>query len=129
LQKVISRQESAFPGRIAGYAGYHIAKARAPCLRLLASSSFGAPAMARNLLGPASCARSSRLIPNLRRGSTMENVWSAARLQAESLSWVVWSAQMYPACLWRQAPGHNGVRASPVYKDSRTQEVRISRQT
>ena len=31
----------------------------------------------------------------------MEIVWSAARLQAESLSWVVWSAQMYPACLWR----------------------------
>ena len=27
---------------------------------------------------------------------------------------VVWSAQMYPACLWRQAPGHNGVRASLV---------------
>jgi hypothetical protein len=24
---------------------------------------------------------------------------------------VVWSAQMYPACLWSQAPGHNGVRA------------------
>jgi hypothetical protein len=59
----------------------------------------------------------------------MEIVWSAARLQAASLSWVVWSAQMYPACLWRQAPGHNGVRASLVYKDSRTQEVRISRQT
>lgn len=40
-----------------------------------------------------------------------------------------WSAQMYPTCLWRQAPGHNGVRASLVYKDSRTQEVRISSQT
>src|SRR4051794_36723430 len=34
------------------------------------------------------------------RSRAVENVWSAARLQAESLSWVVWSAQMYPACLW-----------------------------
>jgi hypothetical protein len=71
-----------------------------------------------------------RFIQHLpRKQQAMEIVWSAARLQAESLSWVVWSAQMYPACLWRQAPGHNGVRASLVYKDSRTQEVRISRQT
>ena len=27
---------------------------------------------------------------------------------------------MYPACLWSQAPGHNGVRASPFYKVGRT---------
>jgi hypothetical protein len=33
-----------------------------------------------------------------------------------------WSAQMYPACLWSQAPGHNGVRASLVYKVGRTQK-------
>ena len=25
-----------------------------------------------------------------------------------------WSAQMYPACLWSNAPGHNGVRAPLV---------------
>ena len=31
-----------------------------------------------------------------------------------------WSAQMYPAYLWSDAPGHNGVRASPVYKVGRT---------
>jgi hypothetical protein len=28
-----------------------------------------------------------------------ESLWSAARLQAESLTWVVWSVQVYPACL------------------------------
>ena len=50
------------------------------------------------------------------------NVWSAAGLQAESLSRMVWSAQMYPTCLWSQAPGHNGVRASLVYKVGRTQK-------
>jgi hypothetical protein len=42
------------------------------------------------------------------------NVWSAARLQAESLGWVVWSAQMYRPVCGSQAPGHNEVRASLV---------------
>ena len=47
-----------------------------------------------------------------------KNVWSAARLQAESLSWVVWSAQMYPACLWRVcSPGHDEIRRVPVLRN------------
>lgn len=50
----------------------------------------------------------------------MGNVWSAAGLQVKSPLWVGWSAQMYQGCLRSQAPGHNGVRASLVYKVGRT---------
>ena len=59
----------------------------------------------------------------------MGNVWSAVRLQAKSLWRAFRSAQMYPACLWSCAPGHNGVRASLVYKVGRTLRVLIPTQT
>jgi hypothetical protein len=46
--------------------------------------------------------------------ATVRNVWSAARLQAKSLGGWDWSARMYPACFWSNAPGHNGVRTPLV---------------
>jgi hypothetical protein len=38
-------------------------------------------------------------------GSRNKNVWSGASLQGNSDE--EQSAKMYPACLWRHAPGHN----------------------